>query len=91
MMPLAQLDREYVEKEVYPPERLERLEERFQEFRKQHQEYRAAVDERERIRAELDRIKDGFSSERSRLWGVIGVLFATSVSLAIALGVCLTS
>lgn len=59
--------------EIVPPdrERLERLEEGFQEFRKQHQEYKAAQDEKERAWKELDSTKTGYRWHITALYAII--------------------
>jgi hypothetical protein len=74
---------------TFPTERVERLEWGFQEFRKQHQEYKAAVEARDKMRDDMDKLRDHFAGERAILWGIIGILLATAVAFAIAFGVCL--
>ena len=72
--------------ELVPPERdrLERLEERFQEFRKQHQEYKAAQDEKERAWQELDSTKTGYRFHITILYGMIVALGAGWLGTGVA-------
>jgi cell shape-determining protein MreC len=62
-------------------ERLERLEREMERRKKEFQEFKAVIDEREKLKKEIDEIKDARWSERIKLVGIICGLIGALITL----------